>query len=285
MAEPLLTRLQSFDRRWIFLAMACAVVLPLLMPIGLPVKAQAPVKAIYYTIEDLPPGSTVFLALDVDPASTPELEPFYRAAILHLKRKHVKIVFASGWYSAPPLVDRWLGETVDRAVNAQDIAYKRNEDYVWLGFREGKQAFISNLGQDLWATFGGRAADGASLSDIPMMANLRRLGDFALLISISAGSPGSKEYLQLVQSRYHLRMVAAVTAVMTTDLTPYYASGQLLGLSGGMSASAEYEHMVGVPGMGAKGLDVLNIGHIVVILAILFGNVIYFAGRRRGASA
>jgi hypothetical protein len=48
-----------------------------------------------------------------------------------------------------------------------------------------------------------------------------------------------------------------------------------------MLAAAEYEQLVGKPGLGAKAADVLNVGHLVVIAAILFGNLVYFAGRRR----
>ena len=37
--------------------------------------------------------------------------------------------------------------------------------------------------------------------------------------------------------------------------------------------------MVGKKGLGTQAADVLNIGHLVVILAIIFGNIIFFAGR------
>ena len=80
-------------------------------------------------------------------------------------------------------------------------------------------------------------------------------------------------------------MVAACTAVSTADLAPYVQTGQLLGLVGGMAGAAGYERLVGKPGAGTAGADVLNIGTMVVILAIVFGNVVYFAGRahrRRG---
>ncbi len=284
----LMQRLETFDRRWIFLAMALAIVLPLLLPLGLPAKPSPPVKAIFYTLEELPLGSTVLVSADIDPASTPELEPYFRSTMQHLKKRQAKIVFISLWYQAPPLVERWIKETIEQPTFTGDRAYKKNEDYTWLGFREGKQAVIANMGQDLWATFGGTSADGTPIANIPLMKDYHRLADFPLIVLVSAGAPGAKEYLQQVQSRYGLRMVAACTAVSTTDLAPYYQAGQLLGLAGGMSATAEYEIMVnqmlGVDtrtGKGARSLDVLNIGHLVVIAAIVFGNVIYFAGRRR----
>lgn len=282
-------KLQSFDRRWIFLAMGLAIVLPLIFPINAPVKPSPMVQSAYYTVDELEEGDTVFMSLDLDPASTPELEPYVRAVLLQLKSRNVKIVFATTWYAAPPLIERWIREMVDQPLNPEsaggpgphDRAYKKNVDYVYLGFREGKQAIISALGSDLRQAFDGRAADGTALDDIPMMQGIKQLKHFKLTILVGAGFPGIKEFVQLVQSRYKLRMVGCTTAVQTTDLTPYYQAGQLLGLVGGLAAAAEYEGMVGRPGLATQAADVLNIGHGIVILAILFGNFIYFVGRAR----
>jgi hypothetical protein len=77
--QGFLRKLESFDRRWIFLIMAMAVVLPLYFPIGLPIKAGPMTKAAFASVEDLKDGDTVLVSMDLDPASTPELEPYYRA--------------------------------------------------------------------------------------------------------------------------------------------------------------------------------------------------------------
>jgi hypothetical protein len=200
------------------------------------------------------------------------------------------MVFVTLWYAAPPLIERWLRETIDVAMappgtagysGLPDRAYKRNVDYVYLGFREGKQSAMQSMAADIRKTFDGRTADGTKIDDIPMLANINKLGDFKLMVLVSAGAPGAKEYVQFVQAPYSLRMVAACTAVSTTDLAPYFQSGQLLGLVAGLSGSAEYETLVGRLGTATQGADVLNVGHGVVILAILLGNGIYFWGRWR----
>lgn len=292
---PWTQRLQRFDRRWIFLAMGLAIILPFLLPLGLPIKASPMTKAGFDTIESLQEGDVVYMSLDLDPASTAELEPFFRAVVLQLKRKGVKIAFGSLWYSAPPLIQRWMAEVLDRPIIPEggapgyagkpDRAYVKNVDYAYLGFREGKQAVIQNLGADLVSTFDGKAADGTPFEKIPFMSGIKQLKDFKLIVLVSAGAPGAKEYVQYVQSTYDLRMVAACTSVSTTDLSPYMQSGQLLGLVGGMAAVAEYETLVGKPATAAQGADVLNIGHLMVIAAIIFGNVIHFMGRRRRRAA
>jgi hypothetical protein len=113
------------------------------------------------------------------------------------------------------------------------------------------------------------------------MDGIKALSDFDLIVMVSAGFPGIKEYIQQAQGRGNVPMVGACTAVSTPEYTPYYNSGQLLGLVGGMSKAAEYEKLVGKTGTGTAGADVLNAGLLVVIFAIVFGNVIYFTGKRR----
>ena len=282
-------RLQNFDRRWLFLAMGLAIIVPLIFPIGLPIKPGPMTKAAYNSVEALQPGDVVLLSLDLDPASTPELEPFYRSVVLQLKRKHVKIVVTTTWYQAPPMVERWIREAIETPLappgtagysGEPDGVYKKNEDYVYLGFREGREATILRMGADLRQTFDGHADDGTPLDQIPMMNGIKRLSDFKLLVLVSAGYPGAKEYVQYVQSRYGLHMIVSTTAVSLTDLTPYYQTGQLEGIVGGLAAAAQYEKLVGMKGTATAGADVLNVGHGVVILAILLGNLVFFAGRR-----
>jgi hypothetical protein len=283
-------KLQRFDRRWIFLVMALAIVVPLYLPIGFPIKPRPMTKAAFNAVEQLEAGDVVFVSMDLDPASTAELEPYYRAVILQLKRKGVRLVFTTLWYQAPPLVERWLRDTVDAPLapagtpgyaGPPDRAYVRNVDYIYLGFREGKQNIMLGMGADLHHVFDGKTDDGTPLDSIPWMKSVRGLADFKLMVLVSAGSPGAKEYVEYVQNRYALRMVAVTTAVSTTDLAPYYQSGQLLGLVAGLSGSAEYEVLVGKPSIAVEGADVLNAAHLVVIFAIVLGNIAFFAGRRR----
>jgi hypothetical protein len=271
---------KSIDRRWIFVVMALAIVIPLYVPIDLPISPSPMTKAAFQAVEDLHAGDTVFVSMDVDPASTAELEPYFRALALQLKRKDLKIVFATLWYQAPPLVERWLREVIDEPI-AGERRYVAGKDYINLGFREGRQNVMLAMAADLSRAFDGKTADGTPLDSIEWLRGIHGLADFKLMISVSAVAPGAKEYVQYVQNRYKLRMIAATTAVSTTDLAPYYQSGQLLGLVAGLSGAAEYEQLVGHPSIGVAGANVLNVGHLVVIAAIVLGNIAFFSRRSR----
>ena len=153
--------------------MGLAVVVPLLRPCNLPIKPSPMVKAAYYSVEDLKEGDRVLLSLDLDPASTPELEPFFQSVALQLKRKGVRIVIATTWYAAPPLITRWIRDSIESPIiksddklykGTPDRAYRANEDYVWLGFKEGREATINGMATDIRGTFDNRSADGTMVA-------------------------------------------------------------------------------------------------------------------------
>jgi hypothetical protein len=70
-------------------------------------------------------------------------------------------------------------------------------------------------------------------ADIPMMRNVRDYTSFPLLVNISAGFPGTKEWVQQVNSRFHLPMVRVTAAA--PRVLPVPPIGPLLGLLGGMA--------------------------------------------------
>ena len=76
-------------------------------------------------------------------------------------------------------------------------------------------------------------------------------------------------------------------AVGGPDYIPFYKSKQLIGLSIGMPGSAQYEKLVwngkppeGVQLLATAAMDVLNIGHLLIILLVVLGNIAFFITRR-----
>ena len=93
---------------------------------------------------------------------------------------------------------------------------------------------------------------------------------------------GATSRVQQVQSRFHVILVAGCTAVSAPEYYPYYQSGQLVGLLGGLAGAAEYEKLVDVTGTATRGMDAQSLGHLAIILFIIIGNVLYFRSRRAG---
>lgn len=276
----LLERIQNLDRRWVFLGMALAIVLPLLYPLSLPFKVEKQVRSIYEAVEALPPGTRVLLSADFDPSSAPELEPFYRANLHHLFEKDLKVVMISLWETAPPFVLPILREIAARHEKEEGA------DWAFLGYKSGKEVAIKSIGEDLLKTFP-TDPQGRVVGSLPIMQGIRAARDFPLIVNVSAGNPGTREYVLQIQGQYSLNIASATTAVSGPEYIPFYKSGQLVGLSAGMVGSAQYEKLVfgddpppGVRLMATAAVDVLNLGHLYIIGLIVVGNIAFFLTRR-----
>lgn len=278
MPKTLLERLEYIDRRWLFVALAASVVLPIVIYVPLPLYVSEMVQDLYDAVEELPEGSIVLLSVDYDPSGKPELEPFHIALTHQLCRKKLRMVILSLWPAAPPMTEHVLEVTGV----VTDYGYVDGVDYVHLGFKEGRQIVMKSMGVSIRQTFP-VDRNGRSVAEIPLMREVDTYDDVAMLINISAGSPGVKEYVQVVQTRYGVKMVGACTAVSGPDYVPYYKAvpQQLVGLAAGMKGAAEYEKLVGLPGDAMTGMAAQSASHLLLIGFIAFGNVIMFIRRRK----
>ena len=231
-----ITFLEKLDRRWIFLTIGLLVLFPLLFPLALPLFVSAPVRSFAKAVDSIPDGSTVLMSCDYDPSGIPEMVPMTRTALRHLLDKKCKVVITVLWNGGPGLVDRVVRQVVEKEY--PHLQY--GVDYVNLGYKAGDEAVMVLMGQGILNAFP-RDYRGNDTRSMPIMRNVRDYSSFPMLVNISSGYPGTKEWVQQVQARFHLPMVAGVTAVSAPEFYPYLQSGQLLGLLGGMAGAAEYE--------------------------------------------
>jgi hypothetical protein len=268
--------MHGFDRRYIFVAILLVVLIPLIAPLGLPIRVSKEVLGAYEAIDRIPPGSTVYFACDYDPATLPEVHPMSYATLNHLFSRDVKVVGACLWPGGPPLLEEVLTR-----VGEEKFGKKYGVDFVNLGYKEGREVVMVSLGKSIPGTF---PADfyGTPVSELPIMEGVEDFSDVAMIVNISAGYPGTKEWVQQVQSRFHVVLAAGCTAVSAPEYYPYYQSGQLVGLLGGLSGAAEYEKLVGVSGTATRGMDAQSLGHLAIIVFIIVGNILYFRSKRSG---
>ena len=265
--------LADLDRRWIFLCVALLVVGPLAMGFHLAdVTPGERAKGFYNAIEQVPPGSTVLLAGDYDPGTIAENYPMHLTAARQLMARDIKIVAVELYPGGPPLADRVL------RIAAREYGKREGFDYVNLGYKTGGELVMSQMGSSIRRTFP-TDRRGVPLEQIPVMRGIENFGHIALLVSVSAGYPGTKEWVQQVVSRYHVPMVAGVTAVSAPEYYPYLQTGQLRGLLGGMAGAAEYEALAKQRGLATKGMDAQSLAHVFVALMILLGNLVHLPAR------
>lgn len=268
--------LEKLDRRWIFLIMGLLVLGPLLFPLSLPLFVSPPVRGFERAIAAIPDGSTVLMSCDYDPGAIPEMVPMTKTAVRQLLDKRCKIVVTVLWNGGPALVDRTIREVIESEYPDRQYGV----DYVNLGYKAGNEAVMVLMGQGIANAFP-RDFRGSDVRSMPIMRRVRDYSSFPLLVNISAGYPGTKEWVQQVQSRFHLPMVAGVTAVSAPEYYPYLQSGQLQGLLGGMAGAAEYEKLRNETGTATRGMDAQSLAHVFVAFCIVLGNVIQWNRQRR----
>jgi hypothetical protein len=270
--------LERLDRRWIFLAMGLLVLGPLVFPLGLPLGVTQPTRQFAAAIDALPDGSRVLMSCDYDPSGRPELVPMTKTALRHLFRKHCKVIVTCLWLGGPGLVDETV-ESVANEFRARGVKLVDGVDYVDLGYKAGYEAVMVLMGEGIVSTYP-RDQHHRSTATLPIMHGVGNYSSFALLVNISGGYPGTKEWVQQVNLRFHLPMVSGCTAVSAPEYFPYLQSGQLKGLLGGMAGAAEYEKLEGESGAATQGMDAQSLAHLFVALCILLGNLVYWTRRR-----
>jgi hypothetical protein len=272
-----LAKMQAVDRRIIFLVIAAAIIIPMIMPLGLPVKTTKEVESVFNSIDALEPGSVILLANDYDPASEPELYPMTLALVRHCFKKDLRVIAMSLWPGAPGIVTR--------ALNVASKEYNKvaGEDYVNLGFKAGAMSVIVTMGQDMHTAFPTVIInqEEKKTSELPVMKGVKTLRDIDYAVDIAAGVPGIDQWITYGADQYGFKLGAGCTGVMAADYYPFLASKQLDGLMGGLKGAAEYESLVKKPDKATAGMDAQSIAHLAIIAFVILGNIAYFAAGRR----
>lgn len=284
----------KLDKRWIFLLMFISVSVPIYI-IGKTGKTFPEVPTIlaeetFKAVEELNEGDPVLLSFDFDPASEGELGPMATAFTRHVCEKKLKVYFMALWPVGPQMVD----DVINKVIKPDFPEMEYGVDYVNLGFKSGNEGVIKVIVTDIRGLY---TTDdkGTNIDAIPMMADIHSVQDFELVINVSAGYAGTKEWVQYAVTPFpnRIKMVAGCTGVQAPLLYPYIPE-QLPGLLGAIKGAAEYEALVimkyGGDSPDPKYLEARRrmgpqlVAHILIILLIIIANVVYFAERKQGIS-
>ena len=273
--------LTKIPRQIIFLVIAVAVATPLIMPIGMPVNVMPKSKMLFQAIDTLgPDAKPVLISCDFDPQSMPELYPMLISILRHCFARDVKVMLMALWPQGPGLVELAL----DEVPGTYNKVY--GKDYMFLGYKFGVSAVLLGMGENIKRVF---PFDyyGTPLDSIELTRNVHNYDDLSLAISLSTGDPGWRQWLLYAQSRYSASVGVGVTAVSAADVYPYVETGQVIGLLAGMKGASEYEIMVqngdysdGIR-RAVQGMDAQSLGHLVIMVFIVLGNIGYFVMRRK----
>ena len=266
-------RFSGLDRRWIFLLVALAVIIPLIVPTHFPIGITPEARNLYNTVDSLPDSSVVMLTFDVYAQALAETEPMARAALHHMFRKNLKVVTVSTIPFGGPSVE----ERVTRDL-AKQYGKVYGVDYVNLGYKPNYVSVLKGMGTSIVSIYP-TDNSGTPLDSLPLMRKVKSYKDMKMIFVVADN--GIIDYwISIVHAQYGIPVGAGVTAVMAPKQYAYAASGQLVGLLGGMKGAAEYEIMVGKPALAVIGMGTQSLLHLLIIGLILIGNIGYFMMRR-----
>lgn len=268
-------RILSLDRRFIFILIGLVTLIPLLYPIGLPVRVSAEVQRVYEYIERLPEGTRLVISFDYDPASKPELQPMTVAILRHAFGRNLTLIGLTLWPTGTSMAESVLTQI------GQEFGKVYGQDYVFLGYAPGEANAILSMGQDLYAAF---PTDyyGTPTPTIPALGAIRSLRDVAYVFSLSAGFPGLDTWYVYGKEKYGFELGGGSVAVSVPKFYPLLNTGQIHGLLGGLRGAAEYETLLNRPGKASAGMDAQSATHFLIIGLIVVCNGLYFLSGQAG---
>ncbi len=291
-----LEKLDSLDRRIIFLIIALVVLIPLLVPLGLPVETTQLTEDAFYALDDLPEDAKVLISFEYGPSTKPEIHPMAISVLRHLFSKGNQVIVMCLWPDGLFMANEAL-EFVAR--DEFDLVY--GEDYVNLGYRPGNEAVIKGITKSFEANFS-VDSKGIPITAIPIMDDIQTAKDVDFIFSLSAGYPGAIEWVLYAGDPLQVPVSSGNTSIQVNQLLPYVKSGQMRGIVAGMPGAAEYETLVIEKIQNEEGLltekamtllpnfmerrnatkfmDAQSIAHLVIVLFIIIGNVSFYVKRK-----
>jgi hypothetical protein len=277
----------QLDRRWIFLVVLLCVVVPIVLPIGLPVTTTVSTQHAFDFIEALKPGDVVLISFDYGPSSAPENDPMAEAVMRQCAIKKIPFVVIALWRSGG--LARANDCVAKIASEFPNLEY--GVDYVNLGFKDGADAVMRRMGDDIAGAFP-TDVRGTPIHRIPMMARIRNLHQVSAVFTAATGVIG-EYWITQVHAQAGTPVIIGPTAVSAPKYFAFQNAGQVVGMVAGMKGAAEYEsllrgshpelaHFYGSTHdfTATKGMDVQTVLHAAILGFILIGNVAFLTSRR-----
>ena len=278
--------LGSLDRRIIFFIVGLSVLIPLLYPewVTLPIRTTPESQVMFNEINKLNEGDKLLLSFEYGPSTKPEIHPMSIAILKHMYAKNILVYGFALWPDGNFMSTEVFSDVSD------DYGKKYGIDYVNLGFRPGAEAVVKGIAADIRALY---TVDlhGTPINDIPMMKDVFNIEDFDFVFSLSAGYPGSTEWVQFACDPKNIPLSTGCTSIQATDILPYVKNGQIRGILAGMPGAAEYESLVEEelqkmdinikPGKASGMMAAQSIAHVVIVLFIILGNITYYITRKQ----
>jgi hypothetical protein len=282
----------GLDRRWVFVVLVIFVVPPTFLHqyLDVPIAVSREVREIFEFVNSIEEGKYVVMGFDYDPNSLAELHPMAYAVLEQCFARHIKVIALTLATNGAGLAEQSLLDVVDSTELYHHWEPQYGEDFVFLGYRPYYAFVILGMGRDFRIPFPQDYYNNP-LDSLPMMVGIKNYNDVECVIDFT-GSNVADAWVAYGNGAYGVKLAMGMTGVQAADYYPYYQSGQLFGIMGGMKGAAEYEHLaytegpLANTGRAVQAMKPQLFAHAVIIAFIVIGNVGFFldnrARRRRG---
>jgi len=234
-------RMQELDRRWIYIIIALAIVVPLMIPFDSDNLTTPSTENLYQMIDSFSgrEDRAILMSFAHDASTMPELFPMEVAILRHCFERNIKVfTFSNSPLGAP---------IIDYAINTVKDEYPQIESgvhYCNFGYKPNMFAIVIGMGDNI-ATTMNVDAEGRKVETLPIMRGITNYTEMNLVVEFS-GSVAGGTWIVYARPKFGLNVAVGVTAVMAADQYPYLQSGQLIGMLSGLKGAAEYEKLVDV---------------------------------------
>ena len=285
---------EQVDRRVIYLLIALALALPLLLGLRLPPARMAAAEAFYQTIDALPTddGKLVLLSFDFGPGTSAENAPQAKVTVEHLMRKRIPFALVSLYTQAVPIL-RELPLIVAKDLAAENPGQKweYGKDWINLGYKPQPSIFLQGFSgaKDLHAYL--RAdAEGTPLKDLPLFSTVHTIRDIKLIAEFTGLVGVFSSWIQYFQADgYTPKFLHGCTSITIPEAYLYYSSKQIQGFFEGIAGAAWYDKLLNKSFPNRKkeyGTEInsgLAFAQIAILVLIFLGNLGAYMVRREAA--
>ena len=236
-------RIQKLDRRWIYIVVALAIVIPLAIPFNSDNVTSPSTENLYQFIDSYAgrQDRAILLSFYHDASTMPELFPMEVAILRHCFERNVKVFMLTWFPQGAPIIDYAINTVKEEYPNI-----KSGVDYCNFGYIPAALAMTTILGMgDNIAAAVKTDAEGRKLENLEIIKGVNNYSEMNLVVEFSGSSAGVT-WLYYARPKFGLNIGVGVTAVMAADEYPFLQSGQKIGMLAGLKGAAEYEKLVDV---------------------------------------
>ena len=269
-------------RPLVYLLIALAAIIPFFIPSDLASSALpisgTPAAEFYDTLQALPVNSTVLVSFDYDASQSGEMDLQANAILRHLIQRRIKIITLSTLDTGAPLAKRILDNVTQNLTG-----YSYGANYINLGYLPGHETGLLQLATSGFPVTARDFVQSQGLNSFAGFANVKTLRDVALVIEFAGSEDVLKNWMEQVQPRTSVKIVAGVSASVEPKATVYHAPGanQLTAMVSGAVGAAQYEILTNQPGLALVSINAQSAAQLMLVFIIVLGNIALLFSRGR----